>query len=57
MRGIGSWAAIALVTMFAGAIGSFAVPPEYFGVFERFGTFSAAGFNAVLGIYFIFSIR
>ena len=51
MRGIGIWAIVALVIMFAGAIGSAIVPPEYFGIFERFSTFSAVGFNAVLGIY------
>lgn len=51
MRGIGIWAIIALILMFAGAIGSGAVPPEYFGIFERFSTFSAVGFNAVLGVY------
>ena len=42
---------IALILMFAGAIGSGAVPKEYFGIFERFSTFSAVGFNAVLGVY------
>ena len=51
MRGIGIWAIIALILMFAGAIGSGAVPKEYFGIFERFSTFSAVGFNAVLGVY------
>jgi uncharacterized membrane protein len=51
MRGIGIWAIIALVLMFAGAIGSGAVPKEYFGIFERFSTFSAVGFNTVLGVY------
>ena len=51
MRGVGIWAIIALILMFAGAIGSGAVPPEYFGIFERFSTFSAVGFNAVLGVY------
>ena len=51
MRGIGIWAIIALILMFAGAIGSGAVPTEYFGIFERFSTFSAVGFNAVLGVY------
>ncbi|MBR1772711.1 MAG: DUF998 domain-containing protein [Eubacterium sp.] len=51
VRGIGIWAIIALILMFAGAIGSGAVPPEYFGIFERFSTFSAVGFNAVLGVY------
>ena len=47
----GIWAIIALILMFAGAIGSGAVPKEYFGIFERFSTFSAVGFNAVLGVY------
>ena len=51
MRGIGIWALIALILMFVGAIGSGAVPKEYFGIFERFSTFSAVGFNAVLGVY------
>ena len=51
MRGIGIWAIVALLTMFVGAIGSGAVPPEYFGIFERFSTFSAVGFNAILGVY------
>ena len=51
MRGIGIWAIIALILMFVGAIGSGAVPKEYFGIFERFSTFSAVGFNAVLGVY------
>lgn len=51
VRGIGIWAAIALITMFVGSIGSFVVSPEYFGIFERFSTFSAVGFNAVLGVY------
>ena len=51
MRGIGIWALIALILMFVGAIRSGAVPKEYFGIFERFSTFSAVGFNAVLGVY------
>jgi len=51
MRGVGIWAIIALILMFAGAVGSGAVPPEYFGIFERFSTFSAVGFNAVLGVF------
>ena len=51
VKGIGIWAIIALILMFAGAIGSGAVPKEYFGIFERFSTFSAVGFNAVLGVY------
>lgn len=45
------WAAIALLLMFAGAIGVGIVPKEYFGIPERFSLFAATGFNAVLGIY------
>ena len=51
IRGIGIWAAVALAMMFIGAIGTVAVPPEYFGIVERFSVFAAVGFNAVLGWY------
>ncbi|MBQ6517694.1 MAG: DUF998 domain-containing protein [Anaerolineaceae bacterium] len=51
IRGIGVWAAIALVMMFIGSVGTGIVPPEYFGVVERFSVFAAVGFNAVLGWY------
>ena len=51
VRGIGIWAAVALALMFMGPIGMVAFPPEYFGVFERFSTFAAVGYNAVLGVY------
>ena len=51
LRGICIWAAIALAMMFIGAIGTKAVPPEYFGIVERFSVFAAVGFNAVLGVY------
>ena len=51
IRGIGIWAAVALAMMFIGAIGTIAVPPEYFGIVERFSVFAAVGFNAVLGWY------
>ena len=50
-RAIGIAAAIALTMMFVGAIGQKAVPPEYFGIVERFSVFAAVGFNAVLGIF------
>lgn len=40
-----------LLMMFAGAIGTGAVPKEYFCIFERFSVFAATGFNAVLGVY------
>lgn len=51
IRGIGIWAAVALAMMFTGAIGTIAVPSEYFGIVERFSVFAAVGFNAVLGWY------
>lgn len=50
-RSLAVWAAIALLLMFAGAIGTNIVPKEFFGIAERFSVFAAAGFNAVLGIY------
>ena len=37
--------------MFIGSVGTGIVPPEYFGVVERFSVFAAVGFNAVLGWY------
>ena len=51
VRGIGIWAAVALIMMFVGAAGRSMVPPEYFGVVERFSLVAAVGYNAVLGIY------
>ncbi len=51
IRSLGVLAAIALAMMFVGAIGQKAVPPEYFGIVERFSVFAAVGFTAVLGIY------
>ena len=51
IRGIGIWAAVALLMMMVGAIGQGAVPPEYFGIVERFSVFAAVGFIAVCGIY------
>ena len=48
-KGISVWAGIALLMMTAGSIGTGIVPPEYFGVAERFSVFAAVGFNAVLG--------
>ena len=50
-RSIAIWAAAALALMFAGAIGTGAVPKEYFGIPERFSTLAATGFTAVLGAY------
>ena len=51
VRGTGIWAAIALGMMFMGPVGMAAFPPQCFGIFERFSTFAAVGFNAVLGVY------
>ena len=51
IRGIGIWAAAALIMMMVGAVGQGAVPPQYFGIVERFSVFAAVGFNAVCGIY------
>ena len=51
IRGIGIWSAVALLMMMIGAIGQKAVPPQYFGIIERFSVFAAVGFNAICGIY------
>lgn len=51
------WATIALLMMFAGAIGTNIVPKEFFGIPERFSVFAATGFNAVLGIYLFFGFE
>ncbi len=50
-RFYGICAAIALVMMLVGALGMKIVPPNYFGVVERFSVFAATGFNAALGIH------
>ncbi len=54
IRGIGISAAVALAMMMAGAIGQSTVPPQYFGVVERFSVFAAVGFGAVCG-FFLFN--
>lgn len=51
IRGIGIWAVVALFMMMTGAIGQATVPPQYFGIVERFSVFAAVGFNAVRGLY------
>lgn len=50
-RSLATWATVALSLMFVGAIGTNAVPRDYFGIPERFSVFAATGFNAVLGVY------
>lgn len=57
IRGLGIWAAVALLMMMIGAIGQKAVPPAYFGIVERFSVFAAVGFNAVCGIYLFMGFR
>ena len=51
LKGVGICAIVALAMMFIGAIGTGAVPKDYFGIVERFSVFAAVGFNAVLGLY------
>ncbi|GHU53802.1 hypothetical protein FACS1894132_07040 [Clostridia bacterium] len=46
-------ATIAFALMLIGAIGTGVAPKTVFGIFERFSVFSAAGFNAVLGVYLL----
>lgn len=48
---LGIWAAVCLLFMLLGAVGTGALPGEYFGIPERFSVFAATGFNAVLGVY------
>lgn len=48
---LSKWALCSLVCMLIGAVGVGIVPPEYFGIPERFSVLSATFFNAVLGIY------
>ena len=48
---LSAFAIAALVLMFVGAVGSGNVPKEIFGVFERFSTYSAVVFTALLGVY------
>ena len=57
VRGPGIWAAVALAMMFMGPIGMGAFPKEYFGIFERFSTVAAVGYNAVLGVYLFQGFR
>ncbi len=50
-RTLGIWAWICLAAMIIGPIGTGLFPRSVFGLFERFSTFSAVIFNAVLGMY------
>lgn len=51
MKSLRIWAIVCLVAMMMGPIGTAMLPKSVFGLFERFSTFSAVVFNAVLGIY------
>lgn len=53
-KSLGIWAGICLAAMLIGPIGTGLFPASLFGLFERFGTFSAVVFNAVLGMYLFF---
>lgn len=50
MRSLRVWAVICLLAMMIGPIGTALLPKAAFGLFERFSTFSAVIFNAVLGV-------
>lgn len=50
-RSYGICSAAALAMMLTGAIGMKIVPPDCFGIVERFSVFAATGFNAALGIH------
>ena len=47
------WAIGCLAAMMIGALGTGIMPKSVFGLFERFSTFSAVVFNAVLGVYLL----
>mgnify|MGYP004537408191 CR=1 FL=1 len=44
-------AILSLIFMFLGSIGTIFIPKDYFGLVERFSTYSAVVFTAILGIY------
>lgn len=48
---LGHWAVACLAAMMLGALGTGILPKSVFGLFERFSTFSAVVFNAILGLY------
>ncbi|WP_418747979.1 hypothetical protein [Frisingicoccus sp.] len=47
------WAVLCLTMMLLGAVGTGVMPKAVFGLFERFSTFSAVIFNAILDIYLL----
>lgn len=50
MKSLRMWAVVCLAAMLIGPIGTALLPKTVFGLFERFSTFSAVVFNAVLGV-------
>ena len=50
-KALGILAIVALVLMFIGAVGSQNMPKEIFGIIERFSTYSAVVFTAILGVF------
>ena len=53
LRALSAWAIGCLAAMMIGALGTGILPKSVFGMFERFSTFSAVVFNAVLGMYLL----
>ena len=51
IQSLSIWAIVCLAAMMIGPIGTSLLPKAVFGLFERFSTFSAVVFNAILGIY------
>ena len=47
------WSVVCFAAMMLGAVGTGVMPKAVFGLFERFSTFSAVNFNAVLGVYLL----
>lgn len=51
LTSLSTWAIVCFIAMLSGPIGTGLLPKSVFGLFERFSTFSAVIFNAVLGTY------
>ena len=50
---LSAWAIACFTAMLIGALGTGIMPKSVFGLFERFSTFSAVVFNAVLGVHLL----
>ena len=53
MKSLFIWACVCLTAMLLGPVGTGMMPKAVFGLFERFSTFSAVTFNAVLGTFLL----